>query len=53
MWWSRILLKKVDKVKVNIKTYHVFYDILRNFYFKDYGTSGLYIKQNLKIIILY
>ena len=31
MWWSRVLLKKVDKVEVNIKTCHVTCGILHDF----------------------
>ena len=34
MWWSKVLLKKINKVnniEVNIKTHHVTYDLSRNF----------------------
>ena len=42
MWLSRTLLKKgrkINKVEVNIKTYHVIYIVLRDFNPKGYNIT--------------
>ena len=47
------MLKKVNKIKVNIKTCHITYNVLREFYSEDYSTNRFYLEQSLKVIILY
>ena len=49
MWWSRALLKKVNKVnnvKVNTKTYYVTYGVTRNFNLKDHNIIKKVKKKN-------
>ena len=52
MWWSRTLVKKIDKIEVNIKTYHIICGILRDFNLKNHGIRRLHMEQSLKVIIL-
>ena len=47
------LAQKVNKMKVNIKTCNIIYDMSNNLNLKGHDTSKLYIEQNLKIMILY
>ena len=51
MWWSKALLKKANKVnnvKLNIKTYHVTYDVSRNFNPKGHNiTIAFLLKRKL------
>ena len=47
-----MLTQKINKMKVNIKTYHITYGVLRDLNPKDLGIGRLHIKQGLKIIIL-
>ena len=39
-------------MEVNIKTYYVICEVLYNFNLEGHGTSGLYLKQSLKVTIL-
>ena len=46
------LLKKVNKVEVNIKICHITYVISHDFNLEDKCISKLYIEKSLKITIL-
>ena len=45
--------KKINKLKVNIKTCHVTYGMSRNLNTEDFGISGLHVEQGLKVTILH
>ena len=51
MWWSKALLKKIDKMEVNIKTCYVNFSISHDFNPEGHYTSGLHLKQSLKVTI--
>ena len=53
MWLSRVLFKKINKLEINIKTYHVIWNMSYDSNFEDYNTSRLQVEQSLKITILH
>lgn len=57
LWYHRYsetkpLLKKINKVEVIIKNYHITYGISHKFNPEGQRISGLYVEQNLKVTIL-
>ena len=49
---AELLLKKINKMEVNIKTCHVTYDISRDLNPEDLDIGGLHVEEGLKVITL-
>ena len=47
------LAQKINKIKVNIMTHHITYDVSHDLNPEDLSIGRLYIEQGLKITILH
>ena len=45
-------IQKINKMEVNIKTYHITYNMSRNLNSRNLGIGGVYIEQDLKVMTL-